>query len=961
MDSNNRNSRIEEYREKSLRADDLATSGKTDEALTLLQECLDIASKSGDEDYRLYFQAEIIDATNSDFSKQLGLMGESFKWCEQQHFTPDYFLLRNNGVYLSKMGDNAAAIEWYDRALAIKPDDYHSLRNKGISLSILGDQKAAIELYDRALAINPDDYRCLRNKGSSLSDMGDKKTVIELVDRALAIKPDDYVSLRCKGVALSKMGDEKAAIEWYDRALAIKPDDYDSLRNKGVAFSKLGDEKAAIELYDRALAIKPDDYKSLCSKGVAFSNIDDDKTAIEWYDRALAINPDDYDSLRNKGVALARMGDEKAAIELIDRALAIKPDDYESLRNKGVVFSYKDDEKTAIEWYDHALAIKPDDYHSLRNKGVALGKLGKIKAAIELIDCALAIKPDDYESLRSKGVALSNLGDNKASIEFFDRALAINPDDYDSLRNKGVALSNMGDTKAAIEMFDRALAIKPDDYKSLRNWAVSAYKLGNTVTAYEKIFQAVKMAPDKVVDDFRLIMRLSGKNPDDEWRTLFPEEKIKLADQIDKLSDIRGFVGTIREGLGDNLRKFLKQKEVAESKENRFLQPESCLATDKSFFLVLRKWNSYTPAIPADEGERSRGGGYFIYYNNKGTIIDPGYNFIENFHDAGCLIHDIDNIVITHAHNDHTIDFESICTLVHQYNREAFKNGHKTKKIRLYLNNGAFKKFSGLLNLSDMIFETVHTLNAGNLYHVSEGMELTILPAFHDEVVARDQSVGLLFTFKFDDNIRKIVFTGDTGLFPLYKYEDDMRPDISRGELWEKYPATANNPDLLVVHIGSIKKEELEVDLDQGIDKCLYPNHLGMIGTARMITKLKPSLALVSEFGEEMRQFRLALVERIEEDVIKKALKEKPIPRIAPGDLAFMYDIAQGKFLCCAINEWTDVEEIAYQYDDAINKEDLCYFSKKILDGINPSAYAGMIKAFKQNRLGRKGMYFQIK
>ena len=74
--------------------------------------------------------------------------------------------------------------------------------------------------------------------------------------------------------------------------------------------------------------------------------------------------------------------------------------------------------------------------------------------------------------------------------------------------------------------------------------------------------------------------------------------------------------------------------------------------------MVLRKWNSYTPALPSGGDEQSRGGGYFIWHNGHGTVIDPGYNFIQNLDEACCRLCDINNIVLTHAHNDHTIDFK---------------------------------------------------------------------------------------------------------------------------------------------------------------------------------------------------------------------------------------------------------------------------------------------------------------
>jgi hypothetical protein len=57
-------------------------------------------------------------------------------------------------------------------------------------------------------------------------------------------------------------------------------------------------------------------------------------------------------------------------------------------------------------------------------------------------------------------------------------------------------------------------------------------------------------------------------------------------------------------------------------------------------------------------------------------------------------------------------------------------------------------RFSGLLNLLDFCtISHVYTLNPGNTYRLADGIDLRVLPANHDEVIARDQAVGLAFTF----------------------------------------------------------------------------------------------------------------------------------------------------------------------------------------------------------------------
>ena len=63
--------------------------------------------------------------------------------------------------------------------------------------------------------------------------------------------------------------------------------------------------------------------------------------------------------------------------------------------------------------------------------------------------------------------------------------------------------------------------------------------------------------------------------------------------------------------------------------------------------VILRRWQSYNPSVPRPDRENIPGGGYFLLWEGKGIVIDPGYNFIQNFYDQGFSLEDIDAIVIT--------------------------------------------------------------------------------------------------------------------------------------------------------------------------------------------------------------------------------------------------------------------------------------------------------------------------
>ena len=130
---------------------------------------------------------------------------------------------------------------------------------------------------------------------------------------------------------------------------------------------------------------------------------------------------------------------------------------------------------------------------------------------------------------------------------------------------------------------------------------------------------------------------------------------------------------------------FLDAIEAYEKERNTFISKyRQCPLGSESFLVVLRRWNSYTPSLPMAQhnmdglNQYSIGGGYYLFLQSEegslnhgyGLVIDPGYNFIHNFGSAGFGLDDIDGILMTHAHNDHTNDFESILSLLYQRNHK---------------------------------------------------------------------------------------------------------------------------------------------------------------------------------------------------------------------------------------------------------------------------------------------------
>lgn len=402
-------------------------------------------------------------------------------------------------------------------------------------------------------------------------------------------------------------------------------------------------------------------------------------------------------------------------------------------------------------------------------------------------------------------------------------------------------------------------------------------------------------------------------------------KKIDVSDGLQLSNEgLNAVIKNVFEGLRDVQDRYLASIEENKEKFQKFISPGKSLKKNyPSFLSVLRRWNSYTPVL-ATINNHPKGGGYFVHHKGIGIVIDPGYNFLQNFFEQDFKLDDIDVILITHAHNDHTVELESIFSLLYKRNKD--RTPRKQKKIDLYLNLGTFKKFAGYFDLSHENYPTyirnIVLLDSHNEYRIpkepyriSEGLKSDIsiytTKTQHHEMITSSYALG--FVLKCGDRILR--FTGDTGWND--KIEDqNMKFMISR---------QIEDVDVLIPHLGSIKKEEFDFDYSKGIKeniagKKFYKWHLGILGSICMIHQHKnPDLVIFSEFGEELKDIRKGLIEKISSAMGIKCF---------PGDIGLHVNLDDLSIFCSKKGVFVPKDDIEYYRVKDDVKDNIIYISR---------------------------------
>lgn len=364
--------------------------------------------------------------------------------------------------------------------------------------------------------------------------------------------------------------------------------------------------------------------------------------------------------------------------------------------------------------------------------------------------------------------------------------------------------------------------------------------------------------------------------------------------------------------------------------------------------VVLRQWNSFSPRVPRPRKWKIRGGGYFLIWQGKGIVIDPGFNFIENFYENGFSLEDIDAIVITHAHIDHMDDLDALLALIYERNQyfEDTNMKEKKKTIDVFFNIGSMRKSSPWVSVHRDVLN-IHTLNPGTTLSFKEkySFEIEIIKAKHWEIISEEFAVGLIFGLfqnKTDnDPVFRIGFTSDSG---YYKEDDEFSKDTKPGEKTLKdFSSYFRSCNIIVAHIGNLTFKELAVNCG------IYYDINDIIDVFKGISeKERENFVKKLGFGDECNK---------EDKFIKLDLMHLDKVEVKSQLMTFLKNQSES-------NKVFNEEEIK-NWQKFINKEksdilDMNIFSKKEgkwREFINNLFLGSLPEYYLKNHLGVRGLY----
>jgi len=198
----------------------------------------------------------------------------------------------NEGLLLHRNGQLAQAQAIYQQVLQLMPRHFETLHLLGVLAGQKNDLDQAVEWFGKAIEVKPDFAATHAGRGHALSQLKLYQDAAESFRKAIAISPASAELHFNHGIALYQLMQHRAAIESFDRAIVLQPDIAATYNNRGLALNACKQHQAAIDSYDRAIAIRSDHAAFHYNRGLALNALQRYHEAIASFDRAIAIDPD---------------------------------------------------------------------------------------------------------------------------------------------------------------------------------------------------------------------------------------------------------------------------------------------------------------------------------------------------------------------------------------------------------------------------------------------------------------------------------------------------------------------------------------------------------------------------------------------------------------------------------------------------------------------------------------------
>ncbi|NES04402.1 MAG: tetratricopeptide repeat protein [Okeania sp. SIO2F4] len=413
------------------------------------------------------------------------------------------------GNSLQALGKLSEALDWYKKALEIKPDFGEVYANIGTIFAQQKQWEKAIQSYRRAIAIKPDFAGVYRNLAKIYTQVDRSTDAAEYLYQALRLEPGKATAeeFLFTGNNLNENGQLEQAIACYEEAIKLKPQLVEASYKLGEILIQNGQWGEAVVCYQRVISANPKNLEAYEKLGDGLLKQGQLYLALQNYQKAQQLEPNNTEFKQKVGEIYYRYGEVfqeqgkvEEAVKAYSQATENSPEFDIPYGKLGEIFSQQEKWEEAAKVYQKASEIKSDNSWYHNSLGEALKKLEKWEEAVTAYRKAIELNPNFSWSHNNLGDCLLKLEKWEEAVTAYRKAIELNPDFTWSYINLGNTLWEIGNWQEAIDPYSRAIELKAD-----------------LPEAYQKLGDALKKRAELDLEEsIKWYKKAIENNPDNE-------------------------------------------------------------------------------------------------------------------------------------------------------------------------------------------------------------------------------------------------------------------------------------------------------------------------------------------------------------------------------------------------------------------------------------------------------------
>jgi tetratricopeptide (TPR) repeat protein len=326
----------------------------------------------------------------------------------------------------------------FEKAAAITPKDSLTLLQLAQAHYINQDIPAAISFYNKVLAIKPDEFSVRRQLLDLYTQSGDKEKALGEWDKLIESLPDTHIAkweqYFERGKLYTELKQHENAFEDFQRAATLNPRNADARVQLAFSAMNLKKFEFARETLEKAQKDFPKAFAVPNALAVLHGELKEYDKAVAAYELTESLAQESNVELNHEfyffyGSACERKGDRDKAAMLFEKAIELNPRYADALNYLGYMWADNGMHlDKALELIKRAVELEPDNAAYLDSLGWVHFKKGNLDEALKWLTKAESkLEQPEAEILDHIADVHDKLGAREQAIRYWKKALEAEP------------------------------------------------------------------------------------------------------------------------------------------------------------------------------------------------------------------------------------------------------------------------------------------------------------------------------------------------------------------------------------------------------------------------------------------------------------------------------------------------------------------------------------------------------